>query len=195
MPDDYTPLATRWDVVESLGRDLTSSEETRVDAALAKASELFREEAERTFTPGRRTNRLKVHAGEVRLSELPVTDIHSVTDDEGRPVRYARFDSLLTIHDCAAPFVRVDYSFGRETVPEIVRTTVAGMVAQAFGVDKRARAGMTQYQQTGGPYNEGGTFAAWAVGGQVMLSPADAEVARKLRPPKLGGTHAQRGSR
>lgn len=193
MADEYTPLAESGDVVESLGRALTSSEEQRVGAALAKASELFRNEARRTFTPGRRTNRLKVHAGEVRPPETPVTAVHSVTDDTGRPIAHTLFASVLTITDCAPAFVRVDYSFGAESIPELVRTTVAGMVAAAFDIDKRARAGMTQFQETNGPFNEGGTFAAWAVGGQVALSPTDAATARSFRAPKLGGTYTQRG--
>jgi len=193
MADEYTPLADSGDVVDALGRDLTSSEGQRVTAALAKASELFRREARRTFTPGRRTNRLKVHAGEVRPPETPVVTVHSVTDDEGHPVSHTTFASVLTITGCAPAFVRVDYSFGDEIVPELVRTTVAGMVAATFDVDDRARAGMTQFQETNGPFNEGGTFAAWAVGGQVTLSPTDAATARSFRPPKLGGTYAQRG--
>ncbi|KEP75839.1 hypothetical protein HR12_20775 [Microbacterium sp. SUBG005] len=195
MVDDYKPLAAPSDVVESLGRDLTSSEEQRVNAALAKASELFRIEARRAFTPGRRTNRLRSHAGEVRLAEAPVTDVHSVTDDDGHPVRYTRLESVLSLSDTCVSFVRVDYSYGDSVVPELVRTTVAGMVAATLDIDKRARSGMTQFQRTAGPFNEGGTFAAWAVGGQVALSPADAATARSFRPRKLGGTYAQPGGR
>ncbi|MDF2990796.1 MAG: putative bacteriophage protein [Microbacterium sp.] len=191
MADEYTPLATADDVETALGRDLTSSERQRVYDALVKVSELFRKEARRTFTKGRRTNRFRSHGGEVRLSESPVTAVHSVTDDDGRPVAYTRFGSVLTLTGCTSRFVRVDYSFGDEEAPEIVRTTVAGAVAAAFDIDKRARAGMTQFSRTAGPYSEGGSFAAWAVGGQVALSPAVEAVARSLRPPKLGGTYAQ----
>lgn len=191
---EYKPLAATSDVVEALGRVLTSSEEQRVGAALAKASELFRKEARRTFTPGRRTNRLRSHAGEVRLPETPIVDVHTVTDDEGRPISFTRFASVLTLRDATVAFVRVDFSFGEDDVPELVRTTVAAAVAGAFDVDKRARAGMTQFQETAGPLNEGGTFAAWAVGGQITLSPSDIDVARSYRPAQLGGTHAQQGA-
>jgi len=195
MADEYMPLAASEDVVAALGRDLTTSEQQRVGDAIAKASELFRMEARRTFTPGRRTNRLRSHAGEVRLPETPVVEVHSVTDDDGNPVRFNRLGAVLTITGCTTAFVRVDYSFGDETVPEIVRTTVAGAVAGAFDIDKRARAGRTQFQETAGPLSEGGTFASWAVGGQVTLSPADLAVARSLRPTKLGGTSSQQGPR
>lgn len=194
MVDDYKPLAASSDVVEALGRDLTSSEERRVNAALTKASELFRKEARRTFTPGRRINRLRSQAGEVRLSEIPIVDVHSVTDDDGNPIAFTRFASVLTLRDTTVAFVRVDFSFGENDVPELVRTTVAAVVAGAFDVDKRARAGMTQFQETAGPLNEGGTFAAWAVGGQITLSPSDIDVAQSFRPARLGGTHTQQGA-
>lgn len=194
MVDEYKPLAATSDVVESLGRDLTSSEEQRVNAALTKASELFRKEARRSFTPGRRINRLRSQAGEVRLPETPIVDVHSVTDDDGNPIAFTRFASVLTLRDTTVTFVRVDFSFGEDDVPELVRTTVAGAVASAFDVDKRARAGMTQFQETAGPLNEGGTFAAWAVGGQVTLSPSELAAARSFRPARIGGTHAQQGS-
>ncbi|OZD48579.1 hypothetical protein CH252_18785 [Rhodococcus sp. 06-1477-1B] len=191
MVDEYKPLAAPSDVVEALGRDLTSSEEQRVDAALTKASELFRKEARRTFTTGRRTNRLRSHAGEVRLPETPIVDVHTVTDDDGNSIAFTRFASVLTLRDTTVAFVRVDFSFGEDDVPELVRTTVAAAVAGAFDVDKRARAGMTQFSRTAGPFTEGGSFAAWAVGGQVALSPEAEDVARSYRPVKLGGSYAQ----
>lgn len=191
MAEEYTALASRQDVEKALGRDLTSSEEKRIDAALAKASELFRNEARRTFTPGRKTTRLKVNRGEVHLPESPVVTIHSVIDDSGHRVRFTHFGVMLTLTGCAASFVRVDYDFGHDTVPELVRTTVAEMVASAFGLDRRARAGMTQFHDTTGPFSDGGTFATWAVGGKIAMSPADIATAHSFRPVKLGGTVAQ----
>lgn len=195
MAEEFTPLASSDDVVEALGRALTTSEDTKVEAALAKASELFRYEAQRTFTPGRKTSRLKVVGGEVRLTETPIVTVHSVTDDDGNPVTWTLFATTLTIDACAWPFVRVDYSYGDDNVPELVRTTVAGMVAGAFGLDKRAREGMTQFQEAMGPASHSGTFATWAIGGQVAMSPSDLAIARKLRPVKLGGTVVQSGMR
>ncbi|MDF2578441.1 MAG: putative bacteriophage protein [Microbacterium sp.] len=188
MAETYTALATSEDVVAALGRALTTSEATGVDAKLAKASELFRDEARRNFTPGRRTTRLKVHGDEVLLPESPVVTIHAVTDDAGAAVTYTRFGTMLTVACRSQSFVRVDYSFGSDTVPELVKTTVAEMVARTYDVDKRARAGMTQFQKTAGPFQEGGQFAAWAVGGQVLLSPADAAIARSFRAPRLPST-------
>ncbi|MCC2031826.1 hypothetical protein [Microbacterium allomyrinae] len=193
MAETYTPLATSENVVAALGRALTASEQQGVDAKLAKASELFRDAARRTFTPGRRTMRLKIHGDEVRLPEIPVVTVHTVTDDAGAAVGYSLFENVLTVAHCSQAFVRVDYSFGSVTVPELAKTTVAEMVARTYDVDKRARAGMTQFQQTAGPFQEGGTFAAWAVGGQVLLSPADAAAAQSFRPPRLPSTVVLRG--
>ncbi|MFJ6547451.1 hypothetical protein [Microbacterium sp. NPDC091676] len=193
MAETYTPLASSEDVVKALGRDLTSSEQAKVDVALAKASELFRNEARRTFTRGRKTARLKVSRGEVHLPESPVVTVHSVTDDHGHRFRFTHFGVMLNISACAEPFVRVDYEFGDDKVPELVVTTVAEMVAATFGLDKRARAGMTQFQDTTGPFSDGGTFAAWAVGGKIAMSPADLATAQSFRPVKLGGTVTQGG--
>jgi len=184
---DYIPLASIDDVESLLGRDLTSSEALQAPALIKQASELFRNSAGRSFTPGRFTNRLKVNGGEVRLSNSPVTLVHSVTDDDGNPIEYTVYGSTLTTCLRSHRFVRVDYEGGGD-VPDIVTSTVAGMVARLFNVDARAKAGMVQFQKTAGPFSEGGTFAAWAVGGQLMMSPNDVAVAQQLRAPRLPNT-------
>lgn len=188
MAENYTPLASQEDVAAALGRALTASELLQVDAFLTQASELFRKASGRTFTPGRKTSRLKVNGGEVRLPETPVTDVHSVTDDDGAGLSYTRFAATLTVALRSHSFVRVDYSFGDEAVPELVVTTVAAMAARVFNVDPLAKGGLSQFQTTTGPFSDGGTFATWAVGGQVMLSPSDAAVAASLRSPRLSNT-------
>lgn len=184
---EYTTLASSADVAALLGRDLTSSEMEQVDALLVQASALFRKVAGRDFTPGRFKNRLKVNGGEVRLPNTPVTVVHSVTDDDGNPIDFKAFGSTLTTCLRSHRFVRVDYEGGGD-VPELVTSTVAGMVTRLFNVDARAKAGMSQFQETTGPFSEGGTFASWAVGGQLMLAPADAAVAQSYRAPRLSNT-------
>ena len=186
---EYTPLASDADVVEQLGRGLTSSEAAKVAAKLKKASELFRKEARQTFTPARSTRRLKVNGGEVRLPESPVTTIHSVTDDDGNAIAWDHdFGVTLRVPLLSHRFVRVDYSHGDDEVPELVVATVAEVVARTFEIDDHAAAGMTQYQEGTGPFTEGGTFAAWAVGAQVLLSPADLAVAHSFRPVPTSNT-------
>ncbi len=188
MAGNYTPLATSADVVNALGRALTTSEQQGVDDRLITASGLFRDEARRQFTPGRKTVRRKVNGGEVRLPETPVTTIHSVTTHDGPVTTYTRDGNILHVSLPSDHFVTVDYSFGSNAIPEEVRTAVAAMVARTYGVDKRAAAGMTQFSSSEGPYSASGQFATWAVGGQVILAPADANVARKYRPPRLTST-------
>ncbi len=185
---EYTPLASADDVEALLGRDLTSSEEAQVEALLVQASGLFRKAAGRDFTAGRFTNRLKVNGGEVRLPNSPVIVIHAVTDDAGSGLPYTAYDTTLTVPGLLShQFVRVDYEAGGD-IPELVALTVAGMVVRLLTVDPLAKSGFTQYQETTGPFSEGGTFAAWAVGGQMMLSPSDTAVAQSFRPPRLPNT-------
>ncbi|MEV5042704.1 hypothetical protein [Microbacterium sp. LMI1x-1-1.1] len=187
MAEIYTPLATREDVVAALGRALTPSEEMSLEVRLVTASGLFRAEARRQFTAGRKTVRLKVNGGEVRLPETPVHDIHSVTSADG-PIAYTQTGNILSLGLRSVAFVTVDYSFGSADIPAEVTATVAAMVARVYGVDVRAAAGFTQVSSSEGPYSESGQFAGWAVGGQVMLAPADAAVARQYRPARLPTT-------
>lgn len=190
---EYVALASVDDVKAALGRDLTSSEALQVADKLKNASELFRSAAGRNFTPGRREQRLKVNGGEVRLTESPVVTIHSVTDDDGNPISFTRFGVTIDVGLRSDRFVRVDYSYGADDVPELARTTVAGMVARTFNVDDRAKAGLAQFQTSDGPFADGGTFASWAVGGQVMMSPADTLAAQTFRPRRLTNTVVLRG--
>lgn len=185
---ELMPLASDTDVAGALGRDLTPSEVVQVQAKLVQASELFRNAANRTFTPGRKTVRLKVNAGEVRLPESPVVTVHSVTDDDGTAIEHTLFGVTITVPRCSARFVRVDYSFGSADVPALARETVAAMVARVMDVDKLAKAGLSQFQTTTGPFTDGGTFATWAVGAQVLMAPADIVAAESFRPPRVPST-------
>lgn len=187
MAQSLSPLAVPADVEEALGRDLTSSEQARVDAALAHASSLFRLEAKCDFAHATLTRRLKVNGGEVRLPGGPVLDVVSVTDAAGAGVPFTRFGRVLQVDQPSDNFLTVTYVTDTD-IPSIVVTTVASMVARSFSVDPRAQAGMTQYQNATGPFTEGGTFASWAVGGQILLSPADSAVAAKFRGTRLPST-------
>lgn len=185
-------LASEADVVSALGRALTSEEALRVPDMLVKASDLFRGRAGQLFTPGTSTVRLKVNGGEVRLAQSPATTVLAVTDDDGTAVEFTRFEQVLTVQMRSHEFVRVTYEHGADEVPDLVRTTVADVVARVLSIDPAARAGFTQVQETTGPFSNGGTFAAHAVGGQVMLAPADITTALTFRPPRTGGTIVQR---
>lgn len=173
-------LAAQEDVVNVLGRALTTSEEARVGHALSKASGMFRREAQREFTAGTSTVRLKVNGGRVYLSE-PVASVSTVIGSDESPVPFTREGQWLVTELSSAQFVTVTYSHTGD-VPDLVRDAVAEIAARALTTDDSARAGATQVQDTAGPFSRNRTFAAWAVGGQVLLSPDDKALARSYRP-------------
>lgn len=173
-------LASQEDVEKVLGRDLTSAEEARVDAILDKASELFRREARQKFTPGRSQVRVKINGGSGYLRERPVTAIHSVTDEQGRPVTFTRFKQWLSVPKRSHEFVIVDYFHGGG-VPDLVRLTIADIARQVLSINPNAAAGVTQHSQNAGSYSEQSTYATWAQGGATRLAPDDIAVARSFR--------------
>lgn len=185
-------LASQEDVVTALGRALTSEEVTRVDAMLTKASELFRLRSGQLFTPGTSTVRLKVNAGTVRLPQSPVTSVETVVDDCGAVIPFTRFDQVLTLHRLSHEFVRVSYSHGTYDVPDLVKVTVAEIVARVLRIDPRAAAGVTQRSKTTGPFTTAETFSAYSVGGQLLLSPDDVAIANSFRAPRTSGTIVMR---
>lgn len=182
MDDTNTPLAVADDVEEVLGRALTSEEAIRVNPILLKASELFREEADRLFTPGRSMVRLKSNGGLIFLPEKPVEEIHSVVDDHDRTVVYRLRGRWLHTHLASDQFATVDYSHGSDTVPHLVRLTVAEVAMKVLGISPEAISGVVQSSETQGPFTESQTYAVWAQGGQTTLAPADKAIARKYRP-------------
>jgi hypothetical protein len=181
-------LASDTDVAALARRALTIEEQGAVPLLLAKASAQFRRLAEQQFTPGESVARLKVNARAVCLWERPAGVVHSVADDQGRPVAHTRRGQWL--RDVPLPssaYVTVEYSHGSETVPDLVRVTVAEIVARTLGLDEAARSGVIQQSKTVGPFNTSRTFAAWASGGQLTFSPDDRRVALSFRPqvPRL----------
>lgn len=176
-----TSLASLEDVVALLGRDLTTAEEGRATAVLAKASALFRREAGQTFTPGSSRVRLKVNGGRVYLPERPVVDVTSVTDDDDSAVEFTRRGQWLDTCRRSHEFVTVAYDHGGE-VPDLVRWTLAEIAKKILTLAPEAEQGAASVSRTAGPFAENVTYAAWAVGGQTALSPDDAALARTFRP-------------
>lgn len=174
-------LATQEDVENVLGRALTSSEEARLGHALSKASGMFRRRAQRLFEAGTSTVRLKVNGDKVFLPE-PAASVATVVDEAGDAVEFtADGQWLTTVGLSSARFVTVTYTHTGD-VPDLVRDAVAEIVARSLTIDESARSGATQTQDTAGPFQQGRTFAAWAVGGQVLLSPDDKALADSYRP-------------
>lgn len=175
------PLATIADVEGFVGRPLTPEETVKANAIIAKASALFRLEAGQTFTREKTTVRRKVNGGEVLLPMSPVVNVESVTDDWNREVKFRRTGQVLHVPMTSSDFVSVTYEHGADDVPELVRTTVAEIVKKVLTISPKAAAGLTQWGQTAGPLSEQQTYATWAQGGQTMLSPDDAAIARRFR--------------
>jgi hypothetical protein len=177
-------LAKSTDVAAALGRDLTTSETKQVDVHLLKVSELFRLEARQQFTQGRSTNRLRVNAGALTLPQRPVRAVHTV---DGKPADHLTLiGQHLEVPVLTGTFVVVDYEHGYDTIPDLVVLTIAGIVAQLFEADPRARAGVSQRGETRGPFSVQETYAAWAQGAAPRLAPDDIKTAQSYRVKTYG---------
>ena len=175
-----TKLASQEDVEADMGRALTTSEAARVSAILDKASELFRIEAKREFTPGESTQRLRVFGDEVVLPDRPVIEVTSVTDDDVRAIGYTyAAPGILTLNR-RVKFATVTYEHGGG-VPDLVRLTIASIARQVLNTDDHARAGATGSMEVTGPFTTQRSYAVWAQGGTARLSPDDRATARRYR--------------
>lgn len=170
-------LATIADVEARLGRPLTAAELPKAQAWLEDASALFVQRAVQQFEPGESRVRLFPRDGVVRLVQRPVIEITSVKDLDGVEIDYT-FDGFQSIYDLGSytPVI-VEYDHGSENIPADVVACVAGMVVRTLQIAPDAASGVTQ--QSVGPFSQ--SYAAWAVGGQVMMSPAEEKVANAYR--------------
>lgn len=173
-------LAELDDVKSALGRELSDKEESRAEYVLDLASELFRREAGQHFTPGESTVRVKVNDGRAYLTQRPVVEVAEVVDDAGKAVEFTVQDQWVITGLGSASMVTITYTHGG-AVPALVRLAVAGVVQKVLLVPDEARAGQTQFSKTQGPFSRNGSYAGWAVGGQVTLSPEDKSLARSYR--------------
>lgn len=175
-------LATIADVEVRLGRELTPAEEAKANAWLEDASALFVNRSEQQFEIGESTVRVFPKDGVIRLLQRPVIEIISVEDLNGQPVDYT-WDGFQTLFDVYTNEpIKVIYEHGSATIPEPVVAVVAGMVARTLSIAPEAAAGMTKTAT--GPFSQ--EFASWAVGSQVMLSPAELAVADSYRQKHIG---------
>lgn len=170
-------IATIADVESRLGRALTTAELSKATAWLEDASALFTQRAMQQFEVGDSKVRLFPRDGIVRLVQRPVIGITSVKDLDGVEIDYT-FDGHQSLYDLGAysPVI-VEYEHGSANVPADVVACVAGMVVRTLQIAPDAATGVTQ--QSVGPFSQ--SYAAWAVGGQVMLSPAEQKVADSYR--------------
>ena len=170
-------LATISDVEARLGRSLTVAEVPKATAYLADASALFSQRAVQKFEQGESRVRLFPKDGVVRLIQRPVIAVSEVTDLNGVVIDFT-FDGHQSLYDLGSYTpVTVTYEHGSITIPADVIAVVAGMVARTLSISPDAAAGVQQ--QTVGPFSQ--SYAAWAVGAQVMMSPVEAKVADAYR--------------
>lgn len=175
-------LATIADVEARLGRVLTTDEVAKATAWLDDASALFVNKSQQKFEPGESTVQAFAKDGVVRLLQRPVTAIVSVEDVDGASVAYEwdGFQALFNVYSRLP--LKVVYEHGSATIPEPVVAVVAGMVARTLSIAPDAASGITK--QTTGPFTQ--EYASWAVGSQVMLSPAELAVANSYRQKQIG---------
>lgn len=178
-----TSLATIEDVQDRLGRLLTEVEITKVEALLNDASALVVGYTGQQFLAGSSTSLLQVKLGKVRMPQRPVTDVLSVTNLKDESVAFS-WDGYQTLTVTAPNYSQlvVSYEHGSENVPDDVRAVVAGLALRTFQVSPAAATGVTQ--QTTGPFSV--SYAAWAVGGQVVLSPTDKAVLDRYKSLAAG---------
>jgi hypothetical protein len=170
-------LATIADVEARLGRALTVAEINKANAYLADASALFIQRAIQKFEVSESTVRLFPKDGIVRLVQRPVIEIVSVKDIDGIDIDYT-WDGRQSLYDLGDfRGITVTYEHGSAEVPADVVAVVAGMVARTLSISPDAAAGVQQ--QAVGPFSQ--TYATWAVGAQVMMSPVEAKVADHYR--------------
>lgn len=175
-------LATIADVEARLGRDLTADETSKATAWLDDASALFVNRSEQKFEVGSSTVRLFPKDGAIQLLQRPVISVDAVVDADGNAVSYS-FDGHQTLFDVASDdAVIVTYQHGSTSIPDAVIAVVAGMVARTLSIAPDAASGITK--QTTGPFSQ--EYASWAVGSQVMLSPAEQAVADSYRRKHIG---------
>ena len=170
-------LATISDVEARLGRTLTVSETSKANAYLTDASAMFVQRAVQKFEVSESTVRLFPKDGVVRLVQRPVIEIITVKDIDGNEIDYT-FDGHQSLYDLGdLRGVTVNYEHGSANIPDDVVAVVAGMVARTLSISPDAAAGVQQ--QAVGPFSQ--SYATWAVGAQVMLSPAEVKVADYYR--------------
>jgi hypothetical protein len=170
-------LATIADVEARLGRELTATEDTQAAAWLDDASAMFIQRAIQKFEVSESTVRLFPRDGVVRLVQRPVIEIVTVKDIDGVEIDYT-FDGHQSLYELGSysPVI-VNYEHGSATIPDDVVAVVAGMVVRTVLIPDDAAAGIQQ--QSVGPFSQ--SYANWAVGRQVLMSPSDIEVANYYR--------------
>lgn len=175
-------LASQSDVEASLGRSLTSTEETRVDRLLAGASLLARQIARRPFEAGDYSVGRIVRGNTVRIPEAgTVTEVRAI-DCEGvvttlvADTDYTARGKVIYGLRCYRD-VEIDYTATAD-IPADVVGAVADMVADVY----TAPAPADVQSQTAGPFSVSYRTDA----GTVVADGVALETLRAYAAPKHG---------
>lgn len=182
-----TPLVDVSDIEAALGRELRDEEKTRALFVADKLSTAFRRRARQTFTVETYTHRLKVDCGgRVFPTRAPLVKVRAVHTDDGQPIPYEKRHGFITVAAPSSEFVVVTYDAGLSEVPPAVRLQLADSARRILTIPDAAAQGATQATDTTGPFTQSRQYAAWAVGGQALLSPDDQALADAYRPRRTG---------
>lgn len=177
-------LASVEDLCEREGLDpssLSDLQKVKIEKLLEDASAKVRRYTRQNFTVGISTVRLRNgFRGLVDLPQKPVIRIISV---DGTSVG----GSLDSWESCISGAREVTYEHGYEEVPADIVAVVCGMVQRTMNIHKAAKVGISQ--QSVGPYSI--SFASWATGGNLTLSPEERKELKAWRNP-FGGSIAGR---
>lgn len=170
-------LAYDTDVIDRLGRGLTTVEAIRLVGILHDASAAVRRYIPQEIEAGTSTVTLKVRRGKVRLPQRPVNTITTVVDENANPVLYTILDDVITVSPNVpdtwawVPWangyqtVTVTYTHGYATIPDDIIGVVCSIAIRALG-RKPEDSGITNESIQGYSYSLG---TAGAAGGFGML--------------------------
>lgn len=173
------PLATSDDVVERLGRALTTEEAAKIDALLDDASAAVRAYAGQTFTEHETTDLLPIRNRAIQLPLRPVSAVDSVTDQNANSLVFTWLTGDTTIALASRGYLNewelnvlpgtrmakafVTYTHGYYVIPDDVIGVVCQIAGRALG-SPSTDAGMTQETIQGYSYMQGSAAGAGPFG-------------------------------
>lgn len=186
------PLATSDDVVERLGRALTTKEAAKVEALILDASSAVIAYSGQTFALHETTALLPVRNRAVRLPQRPVTAVATAIDQFGNhlPFIWIAGDSIITLASSTwinsfelniLPWTRltkvsVTYTHGYYVIPDDVIGVVCQIVGRALGTPS-TDAGMTSETISNYSY----TIGAAAGSGPFGMLPDEKRILDRYR--------------
>lgn len=174
-----TSLATLEEFCAREGLDpsaLSNTQKAKIEALLEDASAYVRRLSGQNFTVTTHTATMK--AGNRFATGLPQRPVRRIISVNGEPVD----NENPWEHDFAGRSAKIEYEAGYDEIPGEIVGMVCGMVQRVINVNQLARTGVTQHSV--GPYSI--SFAGWAIGGTISVSPQERAILRRYRLPTMG---------